>query len=315
MISHLNQQTKMSYISFIIKSRLMNKMASRRELCKNNKSVIKTSDLVYLLIFLMLNISNCYGWLGGSTSNSWTLNEGMELDRHPRYAEFDPPRILPPHDFQTIKAGSTYTVRCEGSRGVSWRIPEVASSDLRSRISISHDETNQDRNSNDRRPSRQAFRNNYRRGINKNNNQNQRRAIKPYVAVLTITRLKYSDTGTFTCTYNGTTDLESIDNSTSVHLYVDDGHHLLKTTSSFDFLHAVQTETLILPCMPTHPDVNVTLWRDGSYGKERVYMSQYISFDPKVGSYVKIELNNILGTNKGISKDVALFYKIYMLSL
>ena len=104
--------------------------------------------------------------------------------------------------------------------------------------------------------------------------------------MLTITGLKYSDTGTFTCTYNGTTDLDSIDNSTSVHLYVDDRNHLLRT-SGFDFLQAVQSQPLILPCMPTHPDVNVTLWREGSGGQKRVFMSQYISFDPKVGFYVK----------------------------
>lgn len=296
MISHLNQQTKMSYISFIIKSRFMNKMASKRELYKKNKNVFKASNLLYLLIFLTFNISDCYGWLGGSTSSSWSFNERIHLDRHPRYAEFDPPRILPPHDFQTVKADSTYTVRCEGSRGVSWRIPEVASSDLRSRISILHDEPDQNGNIKNRRQSRQALQNNYRQGKNnpvKTNNQNQM-WITSYVAVLTITRLKYSDTGTFTCTYNGTTDLASIDNSTSVHLYVDDSHHLLKTTSSMDFFHAVQSQTLILPCMPTHPDVNVTLWREGSYGLERAYISQYISFDPKVGCYVKIVFKKFL---------------------
>ena len=111
---------------------------------------------------------------------------------------------------------------------------------------------------------------------------------KTFVAVLTITQLEFSDTGTFTCTYNGTTDLDSIDNSTSVHLYVDDRNHLLRATSSFDFLHAVQSQTLILPCMPTHPDVNITLWREGTRGLERVFKSPYISYDPKVRS------NNII---------------------
>ena len=37
-----------------------------------------------------------------------------------------------------------------------------------------------------------------------------------YVAEMTITDLTYTDTGTFTCTYNGTTDISSIDNSTKV---------------------------------------------------------------------------------------------------
>jgi hypothetical protein len=49
----------------------------------------------------------------------------------------------------------------------------------------------------------------------------------------------YSDTGTFTCSYNGTLDLTSIDNTTNVHLYVDDGVHLLKH-SSIEFYVATQ---------------------------------------------------------------------------
>ena len=264
------------------------RMASRGQLCKKNKNDFRTFDvLLYLLIFLMFTISDCYGRLGGTLPSTWNFNEGTHLDRHPRYAKFDPPRILPPHDFQTVKADSTYTVRCEGSRGVSWRIPEVASSDLRSRISITHDEPNQNENINDRRSMKQAFMSwNYGQGTNNPRTSKQiQTPLIPYVAVLTITNLKYSDTGTFTCTYNGTTDLASIDNSTSVHLYVDDSHHLLKTSSSMDFFHAVQSQTLILPCMPTHPDVNVTLWREGSYGLERIYVSKYISFDPKVRAY------------------------------
>ena len=36
------------------------------------------------------------------------------------------------------------------------------------------------------------------------------------MAEMTITDLTYTDTGTFTCTYNGTTDISSIDNSTKV---------------------------------------------------------------------------------------------------
>ena len=65
-------------------------------------------------------------------------------------------------------------------------------------------------------------------------------------------------------------------------MYVDDGgHHLLApsgTTSSFEFYSVVQSDTFILPCLPTHPDVNVTLWK----GPERVHLDRYISFNPKV---------------------------------
>ena len=90
----------------------------------------------------------------------------------------------------------------------------------------------------------------------------------------------YSDTGTFTCTYNGTIDLISIDNSSSVHLYVDDGVHLLKQ-SSYEFFVATQGSAFNLPCMPTLPDVNVTLWRETTTTKQ-ILPDKYVSFNPKV---------------------------------
>ena len=53
--------------------------------------------------------------------------------RSARYVEFDPPRIVPDKEFQTVKAGGNYSFRCEGgkARGVSWRLPVEATDDLR----------------------------------------------------------------------------------------------------------------------------------------------------------------------------------------
>ena len=73
-------------------------------------------------------------------------------------------------------------------------------------------------------------------------------------------------------------DLTSIDNSASVHLYVEDKEHLLKY-SGLDFFYAVQRQTFILPCMPTHPDVNMTLLRNGQPVDLK---DNYISYNPKV---------------------------------
>lgn len=167
--------------------------------------------------------------------------------RMARYVDFDPPRILPENHQQTVKAGMNYTLRCMGNRGVSWRLSPDADKSLRSRISV------------DYRMSR---------------NRNQEVL---YTTQLNIRHLRYSDTGTFTCTYNGTTDLTSIDNSTKVHIYVEDPNHLLKETG-YQFFMVVQSQTFTLPCMPTHPDINVTLWR----GMKQLKMDRYISFDPKV---------------------------------
>jgi hypothetical protein len=159
------------------------------------------------------------------------------------YAEFQPPKILPQADYMIVKAGQTGTFSCQGTlNGVSWRLPEDASKSLKRRITISYTTNHQ-----------------------------------YFIAELVIRDLTYNDTGTLTCAYNGTADLTAIDNSSSIHLYVEDGQHLLKH-SGFDFLQAVQYQTFILPCMPTRPDVNITLWRNG----QRVYNDDHISYDPKV---------------------------------
>jgi hypothetical protein len=92
--------------------------------------------------------------------------------------------------------------------------------------------------------------------------------------------LDYRDTGTFICTYNGTADITSIDNSTRVHLYVEDDTHLMKH-SGVDMMSAVQSETMVLPCEPTHPEVKIKLFRDG--GGE-VKMGKFVTFDPKVSA-------------------------------
>ena len=175
--------------------------------------------------------------------------------RSPRYASFDPSQILPENHQQTVKSGMNYTLTCTGKRGVSWRLSPEADQSLRSRVTVTY-KVDRDR-------------------------KNRRRK---YMTQLHIRDLRYSDTSDFTCTYNGTTDLSSIDNSTKVHIYVEDPKHLL-TQMGYHFFMVVQSQTFTLPCTPTHPDINVTLWR----AEERMEMDEYISFDPKV--------RHILSTN------------------
>lgn len=160
------------------------------------------------------------------------------------YVKFEPPKIYPNIDHMTVKTGQKATFSCEGSLGgVSWRLPIDATNELRNRVKITY--------------------------------YNSRSS---HVSQLVISDVVYTDTSTLKCVYNGTTDVSTLDNSSSIHLYVEDPQHLLKH-SGFDFLQAVQSQTINLPCLPTHPDVNITLRRDGKL----VHMDQFISFDPKVG--------------------------------
>jgi len=110
------------------------------------------------------------------------------------------------------------------------------------------------------------------------------------VAELGLRHLSYRDTGTFVCAYNGTVNTaDSIDNATKVHLFVEDAAHPLKQ-SGVEFLQFVQSSRAVLPCMPTSPDVNVTLVREGGGGTQAVRVgTDGVSFNARVSTvYVHI---------------------------
>ena len=164
------------------------------------------------------------------------------------YAEFQPPKIYPltPDNKIIFQAGQTTTLRCEGTlNSVHWVMPDDSSESLKRRINVNYVTTH-----------------------------------KHFIAELTIRDLNYFDTGTLICAYNGTSDLTAIDKSTKIHLYVHDKQHVLKFTG-VEFLQVTQFQTFILPCMPTHPDVNVTLWKQDKL----ITNDEYISFDPKVNIF------------------------------
>ena len=165
--------------------------------------------------------------------------------RSEAWAEFQPPKIYPPTPggYMIYQAGSTARFRCEGTlNGVTWVWPDDVSDSLKRRFFVEYDTNHQH-----------------------------------FTAELTIRDLNFADTNTLMCAYNGTSDLTAIDKSTPIHLYVEDKEHPLKY-SGYEFLQVVQSQTFILPCMPTHPDVNVSLWKQG----KPIVNSQYITFDPKV---------------------------------
>ena len=58
--------------------------------------------------------------------------------------------------------------------------------------------------------------------------------------------------GSYICSFNGSSDLQAIDQNTAIHVYVYDEVNLL-THSGFDFQQSVQFQTATIPCTPTHP--------------------------------------------------------------
>merc|ERR1719342_1436073 len=122
---------------------------------------------VYLLLQALCS------WREGHTR----VARSFDGSRVARYAEYDPPIILPEKNEQIVMAGQDYKLTCEGSRGVNWRIPAQepgSGSDLRERLRLRYS-----RNEGISRQSRGDV----------------------YVAEMTIRDLTYTDTGTFTCTY------------------------------------------------------------------------------------------------------------------
>uniref|UniRef100_A0A0K2U975 Platelet-derived growth factor receptor-like protein n=1 Tax=Lepeophtheirus salmonis TaxID=72036 RepID=A0A0K2U975_LEPSM len=168
--------------------------------------------------------------------------------RSPRYVPYDPPRVIPNAESQTVRAATSYTFRCEGDgRGVTWIIPSDATMNLRSRLKLTH--------------------------ITRGNR---------HISSLNISDLIYTDTGTYICVYNGTRNIEqATENVTSMHLYVSDDAHLLKK-SGFEFLRAIQSEAFVIKCLPTHPEVDIILEKE-SVGRVDNRRDYFISYDPRVG--------------------------------
>ena len=86
--------------------------------------------------------------------------------------------------------------------------------------------------------------------------------------------------GSYICSFNGSSDLQAIDLNTAIHVYVFDDRNLL-THSGFDFQQSVQFQTATIPCTTTHPDVKVQLEVEGR-GPVAVD-NKLISFSPRRG--------------------------------
>jgi len=163
------------------------------------------------------------------------------------YSEFLPPVVRPQREQVMMQARRPLSLTCEGHKPVVWNPP--ASVAMSSRLDVSH--------------GRQA-------GQHEN----------PYRATLTLDTTVYTDTGSYICSFNGSSDLQAIDQNTAIHVYVYDEVHLL-THSGFDFQQSVQFQTATIPCTPTHPDVKIQLEREG-HGPVAID-NKLISFSPRVG--------------------------------
>jgi len=166
--------------------------------------------------------------------------------RHSRaYKEFLPPVVRPQQEQVVVQARQPISLSCEGHRPVSWHTP--AHQEKGPRLKISHSKNNRNKNK--------------------------------FISTISISTTVYKDTGSYICSFDGSSDLQAIDLNTAIHVYVYDEVHLL-THSGFDFQQSVQFQTATIPCTPTHPDVKIQLEREG---RPVAVDNKLISFSPRVG--------------------------------
>ncbi|XP_043233883.1 vascular endothelial growth factor receptor 1-like isoform X2 [Amphibalanus amphitrite] len=144
---------------------------------------------------------------------------------------YQPPRLMPADRDIVIEPGGTLRVRCEGNHPVTWNYSSLAR-DIADRVTIT-DGTKQDN---------PEF---------------------PYVSHIEIRDVTFLDVGYQSCHFVGTTSMEARQNVTQVYLFVNDPANLLVKTSDMEFITVTQNQEAVLACRPTHPDVAVTLFKDG----------------------------------------------------
>ncbi|XP_040570553.1 vascular endothelial growth factor receptor 1 [Lepeophtheirus salmonis] len=76
-----------------------------------------------------------------------------------------------------------------------------------------------------------------------------------YHSVLTLRSVEYLDTGPYTCLAGG--------KSTTVYLWVDDKENLIDYEGSLHYVNVYRYQRVVLPCRPTHPDVQFRFFKNG----------------------------------------------------
>ncbi|XP_046395603.1 vascular endothelial growth factor receptor 1 isoform X2 [Ischnura elegans] len=169
------------------------------------------------------------------------------------FVKFKPPRIIPDKEELVFNTGDKIQLKCEGNRPINWSIPLYSSEyykDDLAQISV-----------------------NFSRNIG---------AEYSFISHLSVNHSVPEDTGYYYCHYQQTDDMEAVEEVDKIYVYVNDTKELLVNTEDpmQGFAMQTQYEPAIIPCRPTSPDVNVTLFKDGEMVP---YESDFITFDPHRG--------------------------------
>ncbi|XP_071455264.1 vascular endothelial growth factor receptor 1-like isoform X2 [Hetaerina americana] len=180
------------------------------------------------------------------------LAKAEEVDQDGNtFVKFKPPRLYPNKEEIVVSQGDTIKLYCEGNRPINWSIPMYTM--FVDESELAHISINFSRN----------FDSEY-----------------SFTSHLEVSNSYYLDTGYYHCHYRETTDMEAVEDVDKIYVYVNNTVQLLVHNVSYGLVMQIEYEPAIIPCKPTSPDVNVTLYKDG----EVVPCSDdLVTYDPKKG--------------------------------
>ncbi|GLV35679.1 PDGF- and VEGF-receptor related [Carabus blaptoides fortunei] len=175
--------------------------------------------------------------------------------------KYFPPKILHNKGEIIVGANGNLTLECQGSQPVTWTYPNNTMED-----------------------------NDYWSTVNVFKSDSE--ASGTSRALLTLHNASYVDTGFYYC-HEISASKDDPSKSDSIYVYVRDDNHLA-LSPEFDVISATQYSTVVLKCLPTSPDVRVTL-----YDEDDTEIN-FVSYDPKAGFVLELTSLLMAGTYKCI---------------
>ncbi|XP_013783997.1 mast/stem cell growth factor receptor kita-like [Limulus polyphemus] len=133
--------------------------------------------------------------------------------------------------------------------------------------------------------------------INKSQSFDLARGLNQYFSTLVIKEMVYTDTGKYTCYYEGTISPgNSRENSTSLYVFVNDDSHIFLPHDQNYIMLVSPPKPLKLSCLPTNSKANITLVKIGNGGNEIIPTGEEVYFDPTQGFTVNHPTTNYDGS-------------------
>ncbi|XP_046463212.1 hemicentin-1-like isoform X2 [Daphnia pulex] len=226
------------------------------------------------------------GWIAAIQSSVLppsSINAAKEVE----VAEQERPsiRLLPDESDKIFKTGVTFQIICEADFNLDWKLPSiletrdygvVLKNELEDRISIEDIQLYDVEDESANRDGLFAY---------------------PYRSILTVSEASYTDTGYYAC-HNR--DNDDGDDGIRTYIFVEDEDNLIvQHRQVMMFSQRLSRYSVIVPCKPSHPDIEMSVMIDKDTKADWVY-------DPHVGFYVDNDfLNSAANSNLPVYRCLA----------